>query len=113
MDPKRAYNLSKEAVITYTKSLTKPLLAQYIRVISVSLAPDATDILDDFMTALGDRAAEAIPLPGRAGNPDEVARVIAFLASEESSWIKGEDILVDGGVSAMVTSIALGLPAVT
>ena len=111
IDPKRAYNLSKEAVIAYTKSLTKPLLVRDIRINSVSPAPVATDILDDFMTALGDRAAEAIALPGRAGNPDEIAKVIAFLAGNDSSWIKGEDILVDGGVSAMVTGAALGLTA--
>tara|TARA_B110000908_G_scaffold147197_1_gene178702 strand:- start:144 stop:914 length:771 start_codon:yes stop_codon:yes gene_type:complete len=109
IDPKRAYNLSKEAVIAYTKSLTKLLLTRDIRINSVSPAPVATDILDDFMAALGERAAEAIALPGRAGKPEEVARVIAFLAGEDSSWIKGEDVLVDGGVSAMVTSAALGL----
>jgi NAD(P)-dependent dehydrogenase (short-subunit alcohol dehydrogenase family) len=109
IDPTRAYNLSKEAVIAYTKSLTKPLLDRDIRINSVSPAPVATEILDDFMAALGDRAAQAIALPGRAGQPDEVARVIAFLASDESSWIKGEDVLVDGGVSAMVTSSAHGL----
>ena len=109
IDPTRAYNLSKEAVIAYTKALTKPLLARNIRINSVSPAPVATDILDDFMTALDESAAQAMALPGRAGKPDEVAQVIAFLASEKSSWIKGENILVDGGVSAMVTSAALGV----
>ena len=70
IDPKRAYNLSKEAVIAYTKSLTKRLLSRDIRINSVSPAPVATDILDDFMAALGERAAEAIALPGRAGKPE-------------------------------------------
>lgn len=104
IDPTRAYNLSKEAVIVYTKGLTKALLARGIRANSVSPAPVATGILDDFMAALGDRAAAALALPGRAATPEEVAQVIVFLASETSSWVKGHDILVDGGVSAMVTA---------
>jgi NAD(P)-dependent dehydrogenase (short-subunit alcohol dehydrogenase family) len=58
------------------------------------------------MAALGERAFEAIALPGRSGKSEEVARVIAFLAGEDSSRIKGEDVLVDGGVSAVVTSAA-------
>lgn len=109
MDPTRAYNLSKEAVIALTKGLTKPLLPRNIRVNSVSPAPVSTGILDDFMAALGDRAAAALALPGRAATPEEVAAVICFMASEASSWVKGHDILVDGGVSAMVTAGELGL----
>jgi NAD(P)-dependent dehydrogenase (short-subunit alcohol dehydrogenase family) len=109
MDPTRAYNLSKEAVIALTKGLTKPLLPRNIRVNSVSPAPVSTGILDDFMAALGERAAAALALPGRAATPEEVAEVICFMASEASSWVKGHDILVDGGVSAMVTAGELGL----
>jgi len=108
VDPTRAYNLSKEAVIVYTKGLTHALLARGIRANSVSPAPVATGILDDFMTALGDRAAAALALPGRAATPEEVAQVIVFLASDKSSWVKGHDVLVDGGVSAMVTARELG-----
>ena len=108
IDPTRAYNLSKEAVIVYTKGLTRHLLDLDIRVNSVSPAPVATGILDDFMAALGDRAAAALSLPGRAASAEEVAKVIAFLASEDSSWVKGHDILVDGGVSAMVSAQELG-----
>jgi len=109
IDPTRAYNLSKEAVIAYTKGITKALLPRGIRANSVSPAPVATGILDDFMAALGDRAAGALALPGRAAKPEEVAEVICFMAGEASSWVKGHDILVDGGVSAMVTAAELGL----
>lgn len=104
INPTRAYNLSKEAVIAYTKGLTRSLLPRGIRVNSVSPAPVATGILDDFMAALGERAAAALSLPGRAATPQEVASVIAFMASQESNWVKGHDILVDGGVSAMVAA---------
>jgi NAD(P)-dependent dehydrogenase (short-subunit alcohol dehydrogenase family) len=109
MDPTRAYNLSKEAVIAYTKGLTQSLIPRNIRVNSVSPAPVSTGILDDFMAALGDRAAAALALPGRAATPEEVANVICFMASDASNWVKGHDILVDGGVSAMVTASELGL----
>ncbi len=109
IDPTRAYNLSKEAVIAYTKGLTKALVARDMRANSVSPAPVATGILDDFMASLGDRAASALALPGRAASALEVAQVIVFMASDESHWIKGHDILVDGGVSAMITASALDL----
>ena len=61
------------------------------------------------MASLGDRAASALALPGRAASALEVAQVIVFMASDESHWIKGHDILVDGGVSAMITASALDL----
>lgn len=108
IDPTRAYNLSKEAVIVLTKGMTRALLPRGIRANSVSPAPVATDILDDFLAAFGDRAAATLALTGRAATPLEVAEVIMFLASEESGWIKGHDVLVDGGVSAMVTARELG-----
>lgn len=86
-------------MIAYTKGISRTLLARGIRANTVSPAPVATGILDDFMASLGDRAAAALALSGRAANPEEVARVIAFMASEGSSWVKGHDILVDGGVA--------------
>lgn len=109
IDPTRAYNLSKEAVIAYTKGITRALLPRGIRANSVSPAPVATGILDDFMVALGARAAAALALPGRAATPEEVAKVIVFMASDASNWVKGHDILVDGGVSGMVTAQQLNI----
>jgi 3-oxoacyl-[acyl-carrier protein] reductase len=76
---------------------------------SVSPAPIATRLLDDFMAMLGDRAANALALPGRAGSAREAAEAIVFLASEASGWIKGHDLIVDGGVAAMLAAQELGL----
>lgn len=109
IDPTRAYNLSKEALIVMTAANTEQLLARGLRMNSVSPAAVSTDILQDFHNAFGERVARNIARVGRAGNPDEIADVIVFLASENSRWIKGQDIVIDGGMSAMIASDALGL----
>ncbi|WP_390914858.1 SDR family oxidoreductase [Pseudosulfitobacter sp. SM2401] len=46
---------------------------------------------------------------GRPGLPSEIASAIVFLASPTSCWIRGQDIVIDGGMSAIATSEALGL----
>ncbi|MGI9367075.1 MAG: coniferyl-alcohol dehydrogenase [Rhizobiaceae bacterium] len=109
IDPVRAYNLSKEAVIALTMAETERLLRRDIRVNSVSPAAVSTGILDDFKKAFGDRAAQAIARAGRPGTSQEIAEVIVFLANPQSGWIKGQDITIDGGMTAMVMTDAFGL----
>ncbi len=109
IDTVRAYNLSKEAVIALTFANTERLLGRNIRINSVSPAAVSTDILDDFKAAFGERAATAIARAGRPGTAEEIAEVITFLASPESHWIKGENITIDGGMTAMATTDELGL----
>lgn len=109
IDPTRAYNLSKEAVIVLTMAMTKRMVALGLRMNSVSPAAVSTGILDDFTRAFGGKVAENIARVGRPGLPEEVADVIVYLASPESGWIKGQDIVVDGGMSGIATSEALGL----
>jgi len=112
IDPTRAYTLSKEAVIVLTQSLTGSLLEKGLRVNSVSPAAVNTEILTDFATAFGDRMTKNVARAGRAGEAEEIADVIAFLVSPASRWLKGQDIVVDGGMSAMVQSETLDLPRV-
>lgn len=109
MDATSAYNLSKEAVIVMTMARAKEMTSRDLRMNSVSPAAVSTGILDDFITAFGEKVAKNIARAGRAGLPEEVADAIIFLASPESAWIKGQDIVIDGGMSAMATSDALGL----
>ena len=45
----------------------------------------------------------------RSGQPEEVAAVVAFLAGPQSSWVKGVDIPIDGGTTALLAADALGL----
>ena len=101
IDDTRAYNLSKEAVIVDTIATTEAFLAQGIRVNCVSPAAVSTGILDDFTKAFGPKVAKNIARAGRSGHPSESADVILFLASPQSAWIKGQDITIDGGMSAM------------
>ncbi|MEM9852415.1 MAG: SDR family oxidoreductase [Pseudomonadota bacterium] len=102
IDPVRAYDLSKEAVIVWTKAETQRLQALDLRANSVSPAAIDTGILSDFMTAFGDRAKKGTALMGRPGTADEVGAVAAFLVRPESGWIKGVDLTVDGGLTAIV-----------
>ncbi|MBD3678676.1 MAG: SDR family oxidoreductase [Rhodobacteraceae bacterium] len=105
--PVRAYDLSKEAVIVWTKAQTARLQGMDLRANTVSPAAVETGILEDFVTAFGDRATKGVALMGRPGTADEVGQVAAFLASPESGWLKGQDIAVDGGLAARMECEAL------
>ncbi len=105
----RAYNLSKEAVIVWGMANTERLIAKGLRVNSVSPAAVSTGILDDFATAFGERMAKNVARVGRPSEPDEVADVTMYLLSPESHWIKGIDITIDGGMSALAVSDRFGL----
>ena len=109
IDATRAYNLSKEAVIVYTLGHTERMIQKGIRMNSVSPAAVSTGILEDFTRAFGPKVAKNIERAGRPGLPEEVADVILFLISSESGWIKGQDITIDGGMSAMGMTDMMGL----
>ena len=80
-----------------------------LRMNSVSPAAVSTGILDDFVNAFGDKVANNLKRVGRAGTADEVADVIVFLSRPESHWVRGNDVVIDGGMSAMITAEKLGL----
>ena len=107
IDPVRAYDLSKEAVIVWGLSNLARFRDLGLRINSVSPAAVATPILDDFMTAFGDRARKGVEITGRAGQPEEIAQVIRFLASPEASWVTGCNIECDGGLTAQLEFTAL------
>jgi NAD(P)-dependent dehydrogenase (short-subunit alcohol dehydrogenase family) len=91
------YNATKAALVNLTRSAALEL-AGTIRVNSVSPGPVETDMWPDsapFKPVL----KSLIPL-GRLGEPEEIARVIQFLASDASSFVTGQDLVVDGGYLA-------------
>ena len=111
MDATRAYNLSKEAVIAHTMAKTSYMIETGRRMNCVSPAAVSTGILDDFTKAFGEKVAKNIARAGRPGSPEEIADIILFLLSPQSAWIKGQDITIDGGMSAMGMTDMLELPA--
>jgi len=107
--PLRAYCLSKEAMILWNMGQAEAWKAQGLRGNTVSPSAVETGILGDFVAALGERATQSIARAGRAGSADEIAAVIAFLASPDSGWIHGQDIVIDGGMTAFAVADELGL----
>lgn len=93
------YAAAKAAVIALTKGLAKELAPKGIRVNCVSPGLIGATGFHQRFTPLDAfvAAAKTVPL-GRAGTPEEVARVIAFLASDEASYIVGETIEINGGM---------------
>lgn len=92
------YSASKAGIIGFTKSFAKELASRNIR--ANVIAPGY--ILTEMTEKLDEKVLESIkketPL-GRAGNAEEVSNVVAFLASDMSSYITGEVIRVDGGMA--------------
>ncbi|MEX0609166.1 MAG: 3-oxoacyl-[acyl-carrier-protein] reductase [Balneolaceae bacterium] len=92
------YAASKAGIIGFTKSYAKELASRNIR--ANVIAPGY--ILTDMTGQLDEKLLEGIkaetPL-GRAGDADEVANTVVFLASDMSSYITGETIRVDGGMA--------------
>lgn len=109
IDATRAYNLSKEALILWTFAMAARFGADGPRINAVSPAAVDTSILSDFTRAFGGKVERNMEKTGRAGTAEEVAAVAAFLLSPDSGWIKGADIFVDGGMSAMALSADMGL----
>lgn len=92
------YSSAKAAILTMTKGLAKEFATQGIRINAVSPGVIDTPYHETFTTPEVMRnLRKAIPM-GREGRPDEVATVIAFLASDAASYLCGETIEVNGGL---------------
>jgi NAD(P)-dependent dehydrogenase (short-subunit alcohol dehydrogenase family) len=91
-----AYVASKGAVIGLTHSLAKALGPKGIRVNAVNPGVVQTPMTASWPAAVKQKAVELTPL-GRLGEPDDIASVACFLASQQSKFITGEVIEVNGG----------------
>jgi len=92
------YAASKAGVIGFTKSIAKEVGSRGITVNAVAPGFIATDMTE----ALGDSVTEAATAQislGRLGEPEEIASVVGYLASDGASYITGQAIVVDGGLA--------------
>jgi len=106
-----AYNVAKAGVIMLTRTLALELAAYGVRVNAICPGPVYTDfnksVMDQRRKSLNisldemvERIRKAVPL-GRWGEPEDIARGVAFLCSPESSWITGEVLRVSGGMEGV------------
>ncbi|MFD2470416.1 SDR family NAD(P)-dependent oxidoreductase [Amycolatopsis silviterrae] len=96
-----AYQASKGAVRLLTKTAAVEYATRGVRVNSVHPGVIATPMIQDLLDEQGDRQPDIVRTPmRRAGRPAEVAQAMLFLASDESSFVTGTELVVDGGLTA-------------
>src|SRR5579883_926038 len=98
------YSATKAAVRSFARNWTLDLKERKIRVNAISPGVVPTPgyhllgLSDEQMQEFVDSQAVTIPL-GRVGTPDEIAKAVVFLASEDSSFVNGIELFVDGGMA--------------
>ena len=100
------YSASKAALRSFVRTWTAELKDRKIRVNMLSPGPTDTPIIQGLFptkeAAEEGKAKFAAPIPmGRIGRPEEIAAAALFLASDESSFVAGIDLAVDGGLTAV------------
>jgi 2-hydroxycyclohexanecarboxyl-CoA dehydrogenase len=100
-----AYSAAKAGVIGFTKAIAREAARYRVRCNAVAPGPIETPLLNAaplVLGEIGERLKQAMvnaTVLGRTGQPEEVASVIAFLASEDASYVTGQTLNVSGGLS--------------
>jgi NAD(P)-dependent dehydrogenase (short-subunit alcohol dehydrogenase family) len=98
------YGATKAALLSLTRTLSGELISRGIRVNAVSPGPISTPLYSKLGMSEADLKNMAASLEtkvpaGRFGNPSEIAKAVVFLASDESAYTVGTELLIDGGLS--------------
>ncbi|RLC75008.1 MAG: short-chain dehydrogenase [Chloroflexi bacterium] len=98
--PQDAYTASKGAVLALTQSLAVQFGPQGIRANAISPGPILTPLLDELLSDPDKRALRLNRIPmGRFGKAEDVVYAAMYLASDESTWVNGSNLAVDGGIT--------------
>ena len=95
------YAASKAALRAFARTWLNELKSRNIRVNLLSPGPIATPMQDQVLTPEAKAMFESLIPRGTMGRPEEIAEAALFLASDESSFVNGVDLAVDGGFSAI------------
>jgi NAD(P)-dependent dehydrogenase (short-subunit alcohol dehydrogenase family) len=96
-----AYTASKGGVLAMTREIAVEYGRQNIRANSLCPGPIATPMLEELMSDPARKQRRLVHIPmGRLGQADELAKAALFLASDESSFMTGAQLVVDGGITA-------------
>lgn len=99
--PQVAYTASKGAVLSMTRELAVIHARESIRVNALCPGPLRTPLLMSFLDTDAKRNRRLVHIPmGRFGEASEIAKAALFLASDDSSYVTGAELLVDGGITA-------------
>ncbi|MEE3754974.1 coniferyl-alcohol dehydrogenase [Mycobacterium intracellulare] len=108
-----AYNFSKEVSTVYTLSMGLALGEMGFRINAVLPGPVRTPILSDFEESMGKDTLDGLKnLLGRHAEPEDIASVVSFLASDDARWVNGQALAVDGGISGAVASGVVPAPGI-
>jgi len=99
--PKNIYGATKAAIRSFARSWTADLKERNIRVNVLSPGPTQTPGFDVFADAEMKNYMKSIVPLGRIGTADEIAKAALFLASDDSSYVAGVELFVDGGSAAL------------
>jgi NAD(P)-dependent dehydrogenase (short-subunit alcohol dehydrogenase family) len=108
-----AYNFSKEVSTVYAMSMALMASQNGFRINAVLPGPVETPILRDFEDSMGKDNLDGLKaLLGRHATPDDIADAILFLASDQSRWINGHALVVDGGATGAVLTGVIPAPQI-
>ncbi len=98
------YGASKAALLSLVRTLSGELISRGIRVNAISPGPISTPLYGKLGLSEADLGSVAAAIQsqvpaGRFGKPSEIARAVVFLASDESAFMAGSEVLIDGGMS--------------